>query len=321
MTYRKTLFCIALLSCSLAVVAPASMSQPSPAPSPAPGPSPSPSPAPAPTGFIQTPQVVTPPPVVIQPEVRTPPPIVIIPTIPHTPINPLMVPLDVVVPIPSAIASVVPLTSLTQPINGISQLDKFPATENLKGPTDFILVQGDPSCYKRETPYMVNLVQGTVLASVKRPSQMGMLNTALGVIALSANSDAFITVQDGLLRIRNVDGMAQTLRVQLDKGPFLGKTKIFTIKPGYELVVGNHKLVRADLRPQDGILRRQPQLLEGGFVAISQYHVESALQQSAIVVGLNQKESDAKSRRVLSDMSRMAAVLNHVNGYDGYGKD
>jgi len=245
-----------------------------------------------------------------------------IPEIPRTPfINPLMVPLDVVVPIPSEIASVIPLTSLTQPINGLSQLDKFPSVENLKGPSDFILVQGEPTCFVRETPYMVNVLEGTVLASVKRPSQLGMLNTPLGVVALSANSDAFITVQKGVVRLRNIDALGQTLRVQLDKGPFAGKVKIFTIKPGYELVAGDHKLGRADLRPQDGILRRHPQVLEDGFVAVSQYHVESALQQSAIVVGLNQKESDAKSRRVLSDMSRMAAVLNHVNGYDGYVKE
>lgn len=168
---------------------------------------------------------------------------------------------------------------------------------------------------------MVNLTEGTVLASVKRPSQLGMVNTKLGEVALYANSDAFISFENGVLRIRNVDAVGQDMRVRLDTGPFASNPKIFTITPGHELVVADHKLTRADMRPQDGILRRNPELLADGFVGISQYHVESALQQSAIVTQLSQNESDVKNKRVLADMSRMAAVLNHVNGTHGYAKE
>lgn len=271
----------------------------------------------------QPPPVVTTPPPVVQEPPRTPPPVVVIPTPPPQQpfINPMMVPQDYVFPIPSSIANQVPLVSMPEALSGLSQVNEFPSVDALKGPADFILVQGDGANFKRETPYLVNLAEGTVLASVKRPSELGMLSTPLGAISLSANSDAFISFENGLLRVRNIDALGQTLRVMLDKGPFLGKPVIYTIRPGYELVVGDHKLTRADLRPADGILRRNPQLVSDGYVGVSQYHLESALQQSAIVSRMNKGESDEKNRRVLADMSRMAAVLNQVNGHAGYAKE
>lgn len=233
--------------------------------------------------------------------------------------NPILVPTDVTKVDPN-INLVLPLTVAggPDPVAGITELKSFPSRENLKGPSDFIRVQGDPNSYKRDSQYLVTLISGTVLVSVKRPSMMGLLITPIGEIAFSANSDAFVSFENGVVRIRNIDGMGSNIKVQLTKGPNAGKA--YAIAPGYEVVIGEQKLTRNELRPKDGLLRRRPQLLADGFVGISQFQVESALQQSAIVAQMQQQESDAKTKRVLADMSRMAAVLNHVNGYEGYAQ-
>ena len=123
--------------------------------------------------------------------------------------------------------------------------------------------------------------------------------------------------KDKVLTIRNVTGLGTTIKVLFKCGPLAGRT--FAVQPGYELVAANHKLSREDVRPHDGILRRAPQLFAGGMASISQYSVESALQQSSLVSDLRAKQAtDPKARKVVTDMARMAAVLNQVNGTQGF---
>lgn len=254
------------------------------------------------------------------PEPQTPPPRVEIPQPPpqqHGFINPLINPADFTPTGPETQTLATIGNQLGGPaIAGIGSEGKFPSQENLKGPTDFILVQGEADAEThRESPYLVSLIRGTVLASVRRPSTMGMLTTPIGKVSFAANSDAFITYNDGVLRVKNVDGLSRTIRVQLSSGPLSGK--IYSVQPGYELVVSDHKLTRADLRPNDGVLRRQAQTFDDGYAGASQYQVESALSASTVVAQLSTKTGDAKASRVLTDMSRMASVLNHVQGGAG----
>jgi hypothetical protein len=72
------------------------------------------------------------------------------------------------------------------------------------------------------------------------------------------------------------------------------------------------------LRPHDGISRRRTKVLNQGYVALSEFSVESVLHTSSLIANMTQKESDAKEKRIISDMSKMAAVLNQVNGSSGY---
>ena len=238
--------------------------------------------------------------------------------------NPVSNPLDVTRLIPGAYNQNSPtLNMLGAQVGGPATLGvgtpkAFPGADNLKGNPDFILVQPETGAdTHRESPYLVTLTQGTVLAGVHRPSNMGMIHTPLGEVAFSANSDSFVSFNNGTLRIRNVDGTGQTVRVRITSGPLAGK--VYSVQPGYELVVSDHKLSRTDLRPTDGILRRASQSFDNGFAGVSQYHVHSALQQSGVVSQLNANKNGSElNRKVIGDMSRMAAVLNSVQGGAGY---
>lgn len=258
----------------------------------------------------------------------TPPPVRHIPTppvvTPHTPDTPTVFPLDVTTPRAGSRAQkLTPLSvDQVQAISGITEIRSFPSSEFLKGSQDFILVQkeSDSDVIQRETPYLVNLVHGRVLASVRRPSELGMVHTELGDVAFHSNSDAFIDFAGDVLRVRNFDGMGQTIKVRINRGPSQGHA--FAVAPGYELVVADHKLTRTELRPNDNIMRRGTQTFAGGFAGVSQYSGESELQHNAIVAQMVQRQnSDAKAHRILSDMSRMAAVLNQINGGDGFSRE
>jgi hypothetical protein len=229
---------------------------------------------------------------------------------------PLTVPTDATNPIPPGLTQIGPNMD---PLGGITELKSFPDNSFLKGSADFILLQKAPGTdANKDTPYSVNFVSGTIMVSVRKPSNIGMIDTPLGRIAVYGNADAMLSFKDGVLRIQNLDGVGNTLRINLSKGPFTSNPIILALAPGHELVASDHKLTRSDLTAGDGILRRKPKLIGEGNIAVSQFSLESVLSNSALIAQMNQKETGSKEHRVLADMSRMAAVLNHVNGTQGY---
>ncbi len=206
----------------------------------------------------------------------------------------------------------------------MSLSSSFPVATDLAGPKDFILVlpKDANTQFGKISDYAVNLKDGQILVGVRKPSNTGMVVTEFANIGIFGNgqgADAVVTVSNGVIRVANLDGLGENVRIQLTGPQFAGfKSKIFNIKPGYELVVSGSPLTRKDLRPNDGIGRRQSQLIENRHLAISQFSVESVLKGSELIANIQQHDTGAKERRILADMSKMAAVLNQVGGTWGY---
>ena len=153
---------------------------------------------------------------------------------------------------------------------------------------------------------------------MRRPARVGHIETRFGTIACQPNSDIIIKFEGNTLRITNADSVGRKLKVALNKGPFSkNKTKV-SVKPGYELIVGKNRLSRRDLRPRDGIARRHFQVLENGHLAISEISVASIIKSSDLLAHLRQNTTGYTEKRIIGDMSKMAAVLNHVNGTQGF---
>jgi hypothetical protein len=263
---------------------------------------------------------------------------------PENPFSPpIVVPTDVTYP-------VLPVPNVSSPSSapGITVLSEsgFPRSEQLKGSTDFLEVRTTPDTeYQKTSAYSATLQSGTMLLGVKKPSEIGMVDIPLGSVASYSNADVMVKVDNAVptpsaptpsnspgrittgvsppivTRITNLDGTGQNVRVNLNKGPFANPADdpVLALAPGYELVASTHKLTAADLRPDDGFARRNTKVFGSkGNLAVSQISVESILHSSSLIASMNQKDSGAKDRRILADMSKMAAVLNHVNGTVGY---
>lgn len=205
----------------------------------------------------------------------------------------------------------------------VSPLSSFPSDDKLRGETDWILVRAkDGSKFHKLSPYAVELTEGSLLVSIRRPSQFGMVQTPAGRISFGADSDVLINVEDGLVRLINLSGRHETVKMALDPQLYAEfSQKVLSIQPGYELTIGDRRLNHQDLRPSDGFARRRFKLLENGHLAISEINVESVLSGSDLIASICAKESDNKERRVIADLSKMAAVLNYVQGSQGYNSE
>lgn len=202
--------------------------------------------------------------------------------------------------------------------------DRFPQSKKNQN-TDNILVRAkDNAVWERTSPHSVKLVSGMILVSVRRPSQLGVIETSEADLALSADGELLLSAENGVLHVLNASARGSGCKIKLRSPLFDHKAKhTFALKPGYEFVAGDKKLSRRDLRPQDGIARRRSQVFEDGRIALSEFSVDAMLRYCDLVANMNQKDSGVKERRILADMSKMAAVLNQVNGTQGfsYSKD
>lgn len=252
------------------------------------------------------PPPVTPPP--------PPPPPVIPPRTPFNPKVPVFVPTDVtsaVVPRPDVAAA--------WALSGIKLVpdNQFPKEDELKGTSEWILVRARPGAvYSRPTPYSVKLERGDILVTVKRPSNMAMINTPLGKVSIAADGDVILSYNEGVLRVQNLDGLGKSVMAQIVPPGQADPT--VELAAGFELVAGTRKLTRADMKPKDGIARRHFKILEDGHLAVSEFSVESAIHNSDLIADIKQNVSGVKERRILSDMSKMAAVLNYMRGEEGF---
>lgn len=277
---------------------------------------------PPPPTFTPPPPPPTPPPIPnTPPPTFTPPP----PNNPFVP--PVVVPTDVTQT--SSFPGFSPVfteNGLASPaIRGVEQLslNEFPAQNPRRSKNSKIFVfpksDGEDVIYKKLSPSVVKLNVGEVLAACRRPSRIGHIETKFGSIAVLPNSSVLIGYHSNLLRITNTNALGKRLRVFLNTGPFAGDAKrVISLKPGYELVVSNSRLTRANLRPNDGIARRHFQVLEKGHLAVSEVSVESIVKSSDLIANLRQNINGVNERRILGDMSKMAAVLNHMNGTQGF---
>jgi hypothetical protein len=196
----------------------------------------------------------------------------------------------------------------------------FETPDANNGNSDWILVRGDESSvYQRPTPISAKLESGTILVSVRRPSQFCLVNTPLGVISVHSDGDVLISYIGDKLRVFNLSARGSDLKIKFASEVLGGgKQQAIKVRPGFEIVAATHKLHKTDLRPGDGVARRRFEILANGNIGINEFSAQSVLQNSAVVAAIIQKTNDAKETRILSQMSKMAAVLNHVNGTQGY---
>jgi hypothetical protein len=260
--------------------------------------------------------------------VPTPTPAPVVPLIPQLP-NPLPFRPGVVVPtdvtnLTYSGAAMNPANLLGPNIalNGIQRLDdkSFPRHEPKSDDDGGILVKWRPeTIFVRPQNNIVKLTSGEVLISVKAPAKQANLITPIGKVALVANSDILASFEKGIFRVKNVDGCGLKVKIRLDNGPmFSVKPIVVAVAPGYEFTAANHKLTRIEMKPRDGIARRFVKVLEQGQMSIGEFYLAGALASNELLVDLRQSVNGLKERRIIADMSKMAAVLNYQMGTNGF---
>ncbi len=266
---------------------------------------------------IQTP--VTPPVVV-----RTPPPVVATPPRIFTPpptvnsvLPPNILPTDVTGRITGVEGQ---LPQNASALSGI-KLSTFPSKEAGRDEEPGITARGDENAvFHKQSPFFVKYEKGDVMVSIRKPCRLGFVSTPLGEIALTGDADIMMSdSEDGVLHIFNLSGNGETVRIKFSDAVLPDeKEKTFALAPGYELIGAPHQLSYHEIRRQDSIARRNFKVIQNGQVAVCEFSVESVLVSSNVIAKLQSSEAGPKDRRVIADLSKMAAVLNEINGPYGY---
>lgn len=211
-------------------------------------------------------------------------------------------------------------------------IDTFPRPDAMKGSTEWILVRSKPGTnIAKSSDYSFDLKQGSIILSIRRPSQVAIVNTPMGSVSVEANGDVLVSYEEGGLRVMNLDGLGKNVKIKLTPSalsalvngkqpaePLKVEPLCFALAAGYEFLAADHTLSRAELRPPDGIARRAFVVLEKGACATCQFSLESVLTTTWLAGDIKQNVTGIKERRILSDMAKMAAVLNYVHGTQGY---
>ncbi len=215
----------------------------------------------------------------------------------------------------------------------------FPSLEQIQQNEEGILVRSlENASFTKPSLASVKLESGSILVSVRRPSKLGVISTPQGDVSVLADSDVIVTYNDGLLRVLNLTGHGEVVKIKVHSSnvsskiisssqnsaqepshePIVSQPVAIAVKVGHEIVSSDHALSRADLHPHDGIGRRRFGFVESNVLAVSEFSLESLLTTSDLLVDLSQKTSGIKERRIMGDLSKMAAVLNYMNGQQGF---
>lgn len=261
------------------------------------------------------PPVVTPPP---QPESK---PVVVTPARPF--FNPVLVQTDLQSNLNSFPGNTSPLDLVfnQKALDGAVMLKsmEFPQDDELGGPTSGITVKWiEGSRFNKQNEYIVKFDHGEILVSVKKPSKQAVIKTPFGTVAIASNGDVLARLEKGVLRVANLDGTGKTIKAKFDRKGLFDKPVILALAAGSEIVAGEKKLSRRDLRPKDGLARRGFKIIENSHLAISEISVHSILMHNDLMTDLRQANSGVKERRILGDVSKMAAILNARNGTQGF---
>jgi hypothetical protein len=239
------------------------------------------------------------------------------------------------------------------PTGGVKKLNPE-AFRIPEGDADGILVKARAKTrFSRPSLKSVQLEDGAVLVSVRKPCDIGLVTTPHASVSIATGADVIVEYREGVLRVFNLTGIGEAVKVQIhatsvsarlaSNSAGIGSSEgeevaiaqqipgkidntdkaaptAFTLalKLSHEIVFADRPLEATDLRPADGIARRGTCLLESNLLCVSEFSLESALSSCDMILDLQQAVSGVRERRVLSDMAKMASVLNFVNGSQGF---
>lgn len=202
---------------------------------------------------------------------------------------------------------------------GVTEIKSLTADKT--GPTDGLYYRAKTGTeFTHPNNFEITMDSGEMLVSVRKPSHNMLIENPFGTVSGVADADAIIKISDGVIHVFNMNVQRGALQVKLDRGHFAQPSldPILQISPGFELVASDHKLTRADVRPPDGIGRKNTRVMADGYIAVSTFSLESLLNNSEMIADMNQQAAGTKEKRIVSDLSKMAAVLNYVNGAGGF---
>src|SRR6185437_15802721 len=136
-----------------------------------------------------------------------------------------------------------PTTGSSSALNGVQELPDTSFLPNKRSHGDNVLAFGDAGTkFAKTSSTTVKLEEGTILVSVRTPTNFATINTPDGDIALSANSDILVSFIGDVLKVNNISAQGTRCRIKLHPGVMDGKAHTLALGAGFELTASDHQL-------------------------------------------------------------------------------
>lgn len=191
--------------------------------------------------------------------------------------------------------------------------------ETLSNSAGVLLVPAHGSSV-RQTPTSIRVDHGKTLIS-PRQSKGVMVETALGKLWVGRGASVIVSQERGVMRVKNLNGVGK-VNVRLhDVRKAAGKNWI-ALAPGYEFVTNGTGLSANEVRPADGVARRNSTVSNDQSFSVSEVSLPSVIKSSPVVREARSRaranRGDGEAAEVVDEVVKMAAVLGVARGNNGF---
>jgi hypothetical protein len=225
----------------------------------------------------------------------------------------------------------------------------FPSAIDIHGSAAGVLLHARKETrYDLLSPLSIWLEDGSLLVSVRHPSDMVLVATKFGDVCITTGGDALVERSDeDTMRVVNLCTNGDTVFLNMhdklwtnspwahgvkapqpteEKGKKGGRKRTYedvesgavSIQPGYELVVGGHALTMEDVKPTDSVGRRDFRTFDGGRMVITEISIDNLTTLHDLIKNLN--NHGEKASAVFSDIMKSAGTLKSKQGEGGFEK-
>ncbi len=223
----------------------------------------------------------------------------------------------------------------------------FPSAIDIHGSAAGVLLHARKETrYDLLSPLSIWLEDGSLLVSVRRPSEMVLVATKFGDVVVTAGGDALVVRgEDDDLKIVNLSTTGDTVFLNMhDKfwtaSPWGHQGKVrdlndkskgskkayeeiesgaIAIAPGFELLIGAEAITLDEAKPEDSVGRRDFKVFEGGRFLVAEISIDNLTQLHDLIKGLN--NHGEKAATVFNEIMKNAGVMKSRQGEARFEKN
>lgn len=176
---------------------------------------------------------------------------------------------------------------------------------------------GKDAQFKQTQPGVFELQAGQLLLSSGKRSVPVTVKLRSGhQVIVEKNADVLVSVDGDVVRVNNLTGVGNNVKVQL-AADSSEKSTVLSVDAGFEFVAKKFATQPADVRPDDGVARRNTVVADNGKFGISEVHAPTLIRRNDLLRSVFGAKGGS-DKKVADNILKVAASIATVRGYDRF---